>query len=110
MTLTNVVFSGNGTPNEHGAVACHETLGDGDGTVQWRDVEENGSSDTPCAAGAFFADPGLLPLADHGGPTETMALPAASPAAVVSDHCPELDQRGEPRVGRCDSGAHELQE
>ena len=110
VTLTNVIFSNNTTDNEYSAVACHETFGDGGGNIQWPDVKNNGHADTPCAAGVTFADPELEPLGDNGGPTETMALPAGSPAIDVSDDCPETDQRGESRVGRCDSGAFEYQE
>jgi CSLREA domain-containing protein len=62
-------------------------------------------------------NPSLQPLADNGGPTLTMALPAGSVAvdrAQVS-RCPSVDQRGQPRprdgngdgVARCDSGAFE---
>lgn len=109
VTLTNVIFDNNLTENEYSAVACHETFGDGGGNLQWPDVKNNGNPDTPCAQGIVFADPLLLPLGDNGGPTETMALPAGSPAIDVSDDCPDTDQRGEARVGRCDSGAFENQ-
>jgi hypothetical protein len=110
VTLTNVIMSNNTTANEYSAVACHETFGDGGGNIQWPDVKNNGNADTPCAAGVTFADPRLEPLADNGGSTETMALPVGSPAINVSDDCPDYDQRGESRVGRCDSGAFEFQE
>lgn len=108
--LTNVIFSGNTTANAYSAVACHETFGDGGGNLQWPEVKNNGNPDTPCAAGVTFADPRLLPLADNGGPTQTMALSAGSPAIDVADDCPERDQRGETRLGRCDSGAFEYRE
>jgi predicted outer membrane repeat protein len=107
VTLTNVIFSDNTTANEYSSVACHETFGDGGGNVQWPDVKNNGNADTPCAAGILFADPGLMPLADNGGPTETLALPEGSPAIDIGSDCPERDQRGEPRAGDCDSGAYE---
>ncbi len=109
VTLTNVIFSNNTTANEYSAVACHETFNDGGGNVQWPDIKNNGNADTPCAASVLFADPGLAPLGDNGGLTETLALPAGSPAIDVSDDCPVSDQRGEPRLGRCDSGAFEFQ-
>jgi hypothetical protein len=66
-------------------------------------------------------NPRLRPLADNGGPTETHALEANSPAIdfVFSEACPApfIDQRNEPRpvdmdgdgVGECDTGAYELQ-
>jgi hypothetical protein len=49
----------------------------------------------------------LSPLADNGGPTETMALPTGSPAIDVAVTCDGYDQRGTPRAAPCDSGAFE---
>jgi predicted outer membrane repeat protein len=63
-------------------------------------------------------DPLLGPLADNGGPTATRALLPGSPAIDAghparSEHAPRAcrstDQRGFPRVGRCDIGAYEAQ-
>jgi CSLREA domain-containing protein len=60
------------------------------------------------------ADPQLGALADNGGPTQTQALAADSPAvdAVPADgsSCEPLDQRGvtRPRLGACDAGAYEV--
>jgi hypothetical protein len=60
------------------------------------------------------ADPGLAQLADNGGPTETVALQAASPAIGAADlaTCQAapiagVDQRGERRGTSCDIGAFE---
>src|SRR5919197_317241 len=55
------------------------------------------------------ADPLLLPVANNGGPTDTMALAGASPAIDAGDPaaCPPLDQRGVARLGVCDIGAFE---
>ena len=45
---------------------------------------------------------------DNGGPTETYALPAGSPAiGAVSTDCPATDQRGQPRATPCAAGAFE---
>lgn len=53
----------------------------------------------------------LLPLADNGGPTQTHALPAGSPAIDLDTTCSaglSTDQRGEPRpVTGCDTGSFE---
>ena len=53
-------------------------------------------------------------LADNGGPTETLALVANSPAINAADDvvCPATDQRGvnRPIEGRCDIGAFEYQQ
>jgi predicted outer membrane repeat protein len=61
---------------------------------------------------AVIADPGLLPLADNGGPTLTHALPSDSAAVdtgfATADN---TDQRGRARVSgaAADVGAYELQ-
>ncbi|MCB9137335.1 MAG: DUF839 domain-containing protein [Caldilineaceae bacterium] len=71
------------------------------------------------------ADPLLESLADNGGPTETMAIPADSPAinsglpplimaasgdAIAAVACPATDQRGlsRPQGAGCDIGAFEV--
>ncbi|MFF3246399.1 choice-of-anchor Q domain-containing protein [Streptomyces sp. NPDC002870] len=54
--------------------------------------------------------PGLAPLGDHGGPTDTVALLPGSPAVdAADDGCPAADQRGIPRPQglACDMGAFE---
>lgn len=56
------------------------------------------------------ADPLLGPLQDNGGPTETRALLAGSPARAVvtsASLCKHPDQRGELRAAPCDLGAYE---
>ena len=62
-------------------------------------------------------DPMLGPLANNGGPTQTHALLAGSPAIDAGDprpaadramRCPTTDQRGVARNGRCDIGAYEF--
>ena len=56
-------------------------------------------------------NPLLGTLQNNGGPTLTQALPADGPArnAVEAGFCPAIDQRGQPRDGRCDIGAFEVQ-
>jgi CSLREA domain-containing protein len=60
------------------------------------------------------ADPRLTSLADHGGPTLTMALEPGSPAIdqvpASGAGCPPTDQRGvaRPQGAGCDIGAFEL--
>jgi hypothetical protein len=80
-------------------------------------LEGPSSGDMSCGFDLPSADPQLAPLADNGGPTETQALPASSPAvdAVPVAKCPtKVDQRGEPRPDNgksvCDVGAFELQD
>lgn len=71
------------------------------------------SSPYNCGTPILTGGPMLSPLAENGGPTETMALLSASPAIDVghADHCTPLDQRGilpRPQGGGCDLGAYEL--
>ncbi len=58
-------------------------------------------------------DPLLGPLADNGGPTQTHALLAGSPAIDAGDNaaCPATDQRGafRPQGVACDIGAYEVE-
>jgi hypothetical protein len=59
------------------------------------------------------SDPLLAPLADNGGPTQTHALPAASPALGKGSniHDYPFDQRGRPRIAGTapDIGAFEAE-
>ncbi|MDP4529303.1 InlB B-repeat-containing protein [Alkalimonas delamerensis] len=58
-------------------------------------------------------DPLLLPLADNGGPTLTMAFQAGSPAlgaGVLNSDTPSVDQRGLPRGAAIDIGAFQAQQ
>jgi len=65
-----------------------------------------------CIASDHHENPVLGPLQNNGGPTQTMALSASSPAIelVPKADCPATDQRGvtRPQVGdECDVGAYE---
>jgi predicted outer membrane repeat protein len=67
---------------------------------------------TSPASAIIFADPLLGPLADNGGPQQTMALGAGSPAINAGNltACPATDQRGigRPQGSGCDIGAYEV--
>jgi hypothetical protein len=54
-------------------------------------------------------DPLLAPLADNGGPTDTIALLLGSPAIDAGAGCPATDERGVSRAQgtTCDAGAFE---
>ena len=73
---------------------------------------EDGTSCGFSAPGDLNAEPKLAPVADNGGPTNTRALLAGSPAidAGALVDCPALDQRGftRPVGAACDIGAFEL--
>ncbi len=71
------------------------------------------SSDASCP-GVPTASLSLGPLSNNGGPTQTLALPAGSPAidagGGAANGCPATDQRGttRPQGAACDIGAFEL--
>ena len=71
-------------------------------------IEDNGNCGSPVST----ADPILGPLQDNGGPTQTMALLAGSPAIDAGDNatCEATDQRGvtRPQGLNCDIGAVEM--
>ena len=74
----------------------------------------NLADDETCGAG-FTNSPSILlgPLADNGGPTQTMALLPGSAAIDAGDDaiCPTTDQRGvaRPYGAHCDIGAYEAE-
>jgi hypothetical protein len=136
-TLTNVTLALNSAPGTGGGgifsqippptfkntiVANSPSGGDCRGTAP-ASAGNNLSSDNNCG----FTGPGDLhglnpllgPLAENGGPTQTHALLAGSPAidAGSNSGCPATDQRGVGRpidgtnsgVPRCDIGAYEYQ-
>jgi hypothetical protein len=85
------------------------------GAVAMVTSSNNLSSDASCmfsdAGSRQNTDPQLSALANNGGPTDTMALPAGSPAidAGTNAGCPATDQRGvtRPQGSACDIGAFE---
>jgi hypothetical protein len=72
-----------------------------------------GFPDASCGAGFATGDPKLAPLADNGGPTQTIALLPGSAAIdavpATGAGCPATDQRGvtRPQGRACDIGAYE---
>ena len=134
ITITNVTVSGNTAPSggalsNAGSATLKNTIlanspsgGNCSGTFTSRG--HNLSSDSSCvssltAAGDLNGQDALLgPRADNGGPTQTHALLAGSPAIDGGDNtgCPPIDQRGFVRPvdgdgnssATCDIGAYEL--
>jgi hypothetical protein len=136
-TLTHVTFAGNqarygtgagiGSATQGGGILVSggvvhmqnsllaDNAGGANGVGTLVDDGNNISSDASCAFTAPGSrnntDPMLLPLAQYGGPTLTMALRPGSPAidAGKTSFCPVTDQRGalRPQNGACDIGAFE---
>lgn len=138
VTITNVTFARNRAGFNGGAIAggrtvsvrntlfanntadwsiqimqhCTEALTDAGGNVQFppRNPSPFFFNETNCTNAITIADAAPQPPADNGGPTQTMALAAGSPAinAGVSTGCPARDQRDRTRTGSCDVGAYEF--
>ena len=103
------------------SVVLQSSIVDGGGTGAARPncgpaVQSQGnnvSSDLSCGLGRAGdragVDPRLGPLTDNGGPTDTMALMAGSPAIDAGAACTATDQRGLTRAQgtTCDAGAFE---
>lgn len=104
VVLTNTIVAGNagGDCAITGPKASMNSI-DGDGSCGL-----TGPGDLP------GVNPLLGPLADNGGPTDTHALLAGSPAIDAGDNatCLSTDQRGvaRPQGPACDIGAFEAQE
>jgi hypothetical protein len=62
-----------------------------------------------CGLEKHDTDPLLGALGNHGGPTDTMALGAGSPALRVASGCAATDQRALARPTVCSIGAYEPQ-
>ncbi len=112
-TLQNTLVAGNtalSSPDVVGSLTSqgHNLIGDGTGASGFVASDLVGTGQSPI-------DPRLGRLADFGGPTQTVALLAGSPAIGAGDPtgAPQWDQRGPgfARVihGRMDIGALEVQ-
>jgi hypothetical protein len=108
LTLTNTIITGNQW------YACEKFASGTTANVVSTGV--NLVQDDSCNPGGsdLIGVAALLgPLADNGGPTQTHALLAGSPAIDAADGavCPATDQRGvvRPQGAGCDIGAFELE-
>lgn len=104
-TIKNSIFYENTVTNPWGVWKhCNAVLNNGGNNMFF---PENNNPTGQCVTNPNIVNPLLGPLADNGGPTQTMALLAGSPAINTGSGCPTLDQRGAIRVGNCDVGAFE---
>ena len=97
LSLKNTIVAGNTAMWVPG---CNETHVDEGGNFQWPDG-------ALCTDAISVADPSLGPLADNGGPTETMMPNAGSVVRGAGGACPEVDQLGNARSEPCTAGAVE---
>jgi uncharacterized repeat protein (TIGR01451 family) len=98
---------------------CANNVGGGITSNGHNLFDDSGTSCGKAASDVVNADPKLSSLANNGGPTQTEALQAGSPAIDAADdtRCPEtknssnaqVDERGYPRPqgSHCDIGAFE---
>lgn len=111
VTVENTILQGNTADSDPDVHASGSVTSDGNNLI----------GSTSGASGAFTngvngdlvgVDPQMSPLANNGGPTQTMAIAASSPARDAGDtaDAPSDDQRGDPRSGPADIGAYEYQD
>jgi uncharacterized repeat protein (TIGR01451 family)/CSLREA domain-containing protein len=125
-TLVNDTFAGNGAPaggNVFTAGAKIEAVNTifagatsggncaGPLTSQGHNLDDGITCALTGTGDLTNQNPQLAPLADNGGPTQTMALLPGSPAIDAGGSgCPAKDQRGvqRPAGNACDIGAYEF--
>jgi predicted outer membrane repeat protein len=104
VTLANSLVAGNIHGNVDGESSCDHSHTGADVNMEFP-----GDPSSPCTPSVLIADPKLGPLANHGGPTDTMAPAAGSPAIGKGTSCPSTDQRGMARKSPCTLGAYEVE-
>ncbi len=113
ITLRNSVFFDNTGGNAFNPWALLNPVQGGSNNLQWPQVRPGsfGQQEAPVTPDASFVDALLGALGNNGGPTETRALLAGSPAIDAGTAVGALatDQRGLPRFGAVDIGAFEVQ-
>jgi hypothetical protein len=108
LSLTNTIITGNQW------YACERfASGTASNVVSGGHNLVQDDSCNPVGTDNIVSDAGIGPLAGNGGPTQTHALLAGSPAIDAADDvaCPTTDQRGvtRPQGPHCDVGAVEQQ-
>jgi hypothetical protein len=113
ITLRNSIFFDNTGGNAFNPWTLLNPVLAGSNNIQFPQVRPGsfGQQELPVTPDSIFADALLAPLADNGGPTQTMAVNTGSPAidGGTATGAPSTDQRGLPRLGAVDIGAFEVQ-
>ncbi|MGZ4187990.1 MAG: choice-of-anchor Q domain-containing protein [Solirubrobacteraceae bacterium] len=111
-TVSNTIVANN-TDSVLGVDNCATRPGHGTVTSAGPNLENGSDCAFAANGGIGSVAAGLGPLANNGGPTDTHALAATSPAIDhgLNSACPASDQRGgarpQPPGGTCDIGAYE---
>ena len=118
-TLGHSIVSGNSGTDVYASggafvSAGYNLVGSLEGTIMRDGWAPLSTAFLPALDLVNVSDPGLSPLADHGGETWTHTPQAGSPAldgGYCAETAPAADQRGLPRIGgaTCDIGAVEWQ-
>ena len=112
-TVSNTIVANN-RDSVLGVDNCATRLGHGTVTSAGPNLENGSDCAFAANGGIGGVAAGLGPLANNGGPTDTHALAATSPAIDhgLNSACPASDQRGgarpQPPGGTCDIGAYEF--
>ncbi len=104
LTITNNLFVSNVATEGH--FPCFTSF-PGTGNFVWPPSSLTPAPEAACASDAVTANPLLGTLAYNGGFTQTIAIPADSPATQSGTSCPPHDQRGNARTTPCASGSYE---
>ena len=98
IAIRSSIVADGGGDNCGGGIASHG-----------HNIDSDGSCGFAAAGDRSKVNAMLGPLANNGGPTDTVALLQGSPAIDAGGVCPATDQRGQTRLrGRtCDAGAFE---
>ncbi len=128
--VENSTIAGNGLDDSGGAVGGISNAGTvrmqativasngpshdcyGDITDLGYNIDDDGTCGftAPSISDSTTIDSTLAPIANNGGPTETIALLSGSPAIgqIPAAECPTTDQRGYRRIPPCDIGAFQV--
>ena len=104
LTITNNLFVSNVATV--GKLACFTSF-PGGGNFLWPPSALSPAPEGACAASEVTADPLLGTLGYNGGFTQTIPIPASSPADKSGTGCPAVDQRGIARPTPCSSGSYQ---